>query len=405
MTSRDMADAHETARARDERASTVTYEVHMCTEGDADFDHVINCPALHTLRTRTHAINPDTGEFTRLDQESDTMTEPQTKTEWLADIAVESHRTNELLTEIRDRLPEVHELLPVDDGEVCEHFTTRSLNADGKCVECAEPADITEEPCKRGCDRDDLGMAHSAGMTCCDTCGTERPLNSICPACEPAPADDLPGEPVEPGDLRAGDRVAYTYRWKRYEGALVVTTMRRQPITTLEHAGLLVTFEGRWAGGISDVRLIELAPADVDPDEGQPLWRLQSRLRGATRYIEKLEADLARVTKERDRLTHLLGSHADGHRCTCEMIDPGKPGIEPPTWEQDPWCLTHPDMAVIVAEVKALKAKADRYDALRADVEGDRKGWGRAGSDSFTGRFIAHAMGCILARDDERAES
>lgn len=51
---------------------------------------------------------------------------------------------------------------------------------------------------------------------------------------------------------------------------------------------------------------------------------------------------------ENSRLTHLLGSHADGHMCTCTMIS-ATTLDQPSEWEQDPWCWTHPDMAVILA--------------------------------------------------------
>lgn len=85
---------------------------------------------------------------------------------------------------------------------------------------------------------------------------------------EPAPADDLPGEPVEPGDLRAGDVVAFTYDGERIEGPLV----RRFGLLSVEmtdHSPIDVrSILGRWAGGISDVRLIERAPQEgEDPDE------------------------------------------------------------------------------------------------------------------------------------------
>lgn len=230
---------------------------------------------------------------------------------------------------------------------------------------------------------------------------------------EPAPADDLPGEPVEPGDLRAGDRVAYTYRWKRYEGALVVTTMRRQPITTLEHAGLLVTFEGRWAGGISDVRLIERAPADVNPDEalarvifgdgfssheGLRLAQLDVA-RAAREHIEanerhkydilmrelneqnaraeKAEADLARVTKERDEYDAILSKSSDLLRRTANALK-GEP--EPLSSH------SHHDLPEVAAEAMSMieahrvgidtqTRRADKAEADLTRVTKERDGW------------------------------
>ena len=72
-----------------------------------------------------------------------------------------------------------------------------------------------------------------------------------------------------------------------------------------------------------------------------------------------------------EHLIHLLGSHADGHRCTCIMTSPGIPWASPPEWEQDPWCPTHPDVDYIRAERDALAAQiADMvpktWDGLRA---------------------------------------
>lgn len=87
---------------------------------------------------------------------------------------------------------------------------------------------------------------------------------------EPGPADDLPGEPVEPGDLRAGDRVAFTWGDEcitstlvsSYDGdALYSGTPRPSGYTPN------VVWDGEWAGGISDVRLIERAPREDEARE------------------------------------------------------------------------------------------------------------------------------------------
>jgi hypothetical protein len=92
---------------------------------------------------------------------------------------------------------------------------------------------------------------------------------------------------------------------------------------------------------------------------------VQSNVRIATAcVIRRHEQELSATRAEMARLTHLLGSHADGHRCTCTMTDPGKPGIEPPEWEQDPWCPTHPDVDVVLAEVARLREAVERVRAL-----------------------------------------
>lgn len=103
---------------------------------------------------------------------------------------------------------------------------------------------------------------------------------------------------------------------------------------------------------------------------------------------------VAELLAENARLTHLLGSHADGHRCTCTMTDPGVyfgSNMHPPEWEQNPWCPTHPNVDHIRDDLLALaddwESKADageeegyaaaaravRHDAkeLRAALDGD----------------------------------
>lgn len=75
--------------------------------------------------------------------------------------------------------------------------------------------------------------------------------------------------------------------------------------------------------------------------------------------IAHAPTDLADLLAENARLTYLLGSHADGHRCTCVPLD--QPSImEPPTWEQDQLCPTHPDMDFILAERGRLLAENTR---------------------------------------------
>ena len=114
-------DAHATARARDARPWRGS------TFAEAATDIV---QGLASLRTRTHAINPTTGEFTRLDQESDTMTDHRADAEralssidasddprnlpagldGIGNALLAIHDTfaaiHDTLTEIRDRLPE-----------------------------------------------------------------------------------------------------------------------------------------------------------------------------------------------------------------------------------------------------------------------------------------------------------
>lgn len=91
---------------------------------------------------------------------------------------------------------------------------------------------------------------------------------------EPAPADDPPGEPVEPGDLRAGDEVAFT--WLSGE-RMTCTLVEHSHLGGVLHSDVTdasgvhrpnLTSGDLWATGISDVRLIERAPREGEsPDE------------------------------------------------------------------------------------------------------------------------------------------
>lgn len=74
----------------------------------------------------------------------------------------------------------------------------------------------------------------------------------------------------------------------------------------------------------------------------------------------KIEAMVDDLLAEVERLTNLLGSHADGHRCTCTMTKLAVyhgDNMAPAEWEQDPWCPTHPNMDAINAEVEGLRTR------------------------------------------------
>ena len=116
-----------------------------------------------TYSTRTHTIDPETGHFTPIDQEPD-MTAKDRHDELVA-----------LLTEIRDRLPE-------------------------------------PEGAK--------GVADLPDATGCPWCDDPNPLPAGCPGghkrAEPAPADDLPGEPVDRDEALA--RVIFGDAYGSHEG-------------------------------------------------------------------------------------------------------------------------------------------------------------------------------------------
>lgn len=57
---------------------------------------------------------------------------------------------------------------------------------------------------------------------------------------------------------------------------------------------------------------------------------------------------------EVDRLRTLLGSHVDGQHCTCTLVRPAT-HLEPGEWEQDPMCVTHPDMTFILNRMETAE--------------------------------------------------
>ena len=99
---------------------------------------------------------------------------------------------------------------------------------------------------------------------------------------KPAPADDLPGEPVEPSDLRAGDRVGFTWRGEERIIRTLVSHGRYGLCSDTPDSGGYtpnVVFRREWGSGISDVRLIERAPReDEDPNEALAMDLYHARL-------------------------------------------------------------------------------------------------------------------------------
>ena len=119
---------------------------------------------------------------------------------------------------------------------------------------------------------------------------------------EPAPADDLPGEPVEPGDLRAGDRVGFTWNGGRIIGALVsdqgVDALRSDAPDSGGYSPNVVHKGREWCAGISNVRLIERAPReDEEPDEA--LARvIFGDAYGSHEGLRLAQLDMARAARE-----------------------------------------------------------------------------------------------------------
>ncbi len=439
---RDMADAHETARARDERG------------GESWNDFLARAyrwappsSASITYLTRTHSISPETGEFTPLDFHREWLhvmdtQHPHTPQETDMPNNQRRHREqmgvldqiHDTLTEIRDRLPERVEVkvAPFDPDliaanlEAIKHEVETPMRGHGECCEpLSEPSvNVTETP--------DLST---------EDAGTSS---------EPADiTEEPPGEPVEPGDLRAGDRVSFTWRSERttcnlVDGPLAAVLYPDTPCSSGYRPS--VAYHGReWAFGVTDVRLIEPAPADVDPDEAggeegpEPKAELdevealakaihwaddsdpynwpyvkearrgeyRSMARVAREFIEaerseaeakrdqwkadvrdaaiaradKAEADLARVTEERDTAERLANRNADTARDF-----------------EDRYETSHAYFLAVSSDLDKAQAKADRYDALRADVVDYQRLIAKTSAERAATEWF-------LDRDDERAES
>ena len=117
-----------------------------------------------------------------------------------------------------------------------------------------------------------------------------------CKHTEPAPADDLPGEPVEPGDLRAGDRVEFTWEGARFACTLVSVhdgIVLRSDTPDSDGFTTNVVWGREWASGISDVRLIERAPR-VDEDRDEALARVEAERDALRERLDALRADVTR---------------------------------------------------------------------------------------------------------------
>ena len=137
---------------------------------------------------------------------------------------------------------------------------------------------------------------------------------------------------------------------------------------------------GGWDGSI-----VAIVPGFVERDtDGNPAWdETLEHFFNSQSYahlIAHAPEWLAALCRENDRLERLLGSHADGHRCTCEMLASQTPWA-PAEWEPDPWCPTHPDVDTIVMEVDALRARLDAADHLRTAAAAFLAAW-RRGEDA-----------------------
>lgn len=367
---RDMADAHATARARDARVEE-SFEERAERYG-LDWDVVAHLmseqPTRRAYRTRTQAIDPETGTFTPLTQEPD-MTKHDRHDELVAllnKISEESVTASNVLADVldllRDRLPERVEVrvAPFDPDLIA-----RNLEA----------------------------IKHEA----------KTPMSGHGECCEPGPADDLPGEPVEPGDLRAGDRVAFTYDGERIACTLVSeqdgALLRSDTPNSRGFFPSVVSRGDAWIYVVTDVRLIERAPReDDDPDEALARhsddanceWAQYRKDYGVDPTVATHKAFHAGFKAARE---HIEAEEAENHPVGCgQMIRDVRDGDGFVTTidgvmiaKTDSWNDLTERAKKAEAEAKHLR---ERLDALRADLSPGGLIW---------------TVDAALRRDDERA--
>lgn len=209
---------------------------------------------------------------------------------------------------------------------------------------------------------------------------------------EPTPADDLPGEPVEPGDLRAGDRVAFTWRGERITCNLAISPSGMTLFSDVPGADGYapnVTYRGDvWAGGISDVRLIERAPReDEEPDEAlakaicESLDFPPTSLLGCAVHAAVSDVLAARkhIEAEQEEVVATLREEVDIQTARAERAEVERAEFNG-FWKE------------ALADVRKARSERDalreRLDALRADLSPGGLIW---------------PVDAALRRDDERA--
>lgn len=119
--------------------------------------------------------------------------------------------------------------------------------------------------------------------------------------------------------------------------------------------------EGRWYTdhrGLYEVAYANINDMEVVRGPVTPLFAHPPGNLAAARLVE-----LEKAQAEILRLETLYGAKIEGIACECAQITPGS-HIEPPEYEQNPWCPAHPDMDQIRTEFTRLKDLLDKADAL-----------------------------------------
>ena len=274
---RDMADAHATARARDARVEE-SFEERAERYG-LDWDVVAHLmseqPTRRAYRTRTQAIDPETGTFTPLTQEPDMTDQPEPY-----DFHDEAHRAllnddlskgwqaglhallaiHDTLAEIRDRLPERTEVkvAPFDPDLVAANIAA---------------------------------LKHEL----------ETPMRGHGECCEPAPTDDLPGEPVEPDEALA--RVIFGDAFGSHEGLrlaqLDVALMAREHIEAEEAenhpvgCGQMIRDVRDGDGFVTTIDGVMIAKTDSWNDLTERAKKAEAEAKHLRERLDALRADLS----------------------------------------------------------------------------------------------------------------
>ena len=412
---RDMADAHETARARDERAKAghpiewfVYDETQTFTrEHLTEWQHAYLAPAnprpgdvVQYLGHATTQPRDAAWMLGALDGTSGprdrTHTDQETDMDYRTPDQKRHDETLAALHEIRDTVLAVGGartiVIPKPKLTVTEHTTTT-----------------------------------------CRSCGASRPFNALCPSGCDEPTDDWLDEPIpvprpEPADITEEPPVGSQVTdgsgdiWERREVGWALWWPERSgwvhellggdpsPWPTVRSVAPLrpTTDADRERVGLK----VDPAPADVDPDEA--LAKVIHETERAHMEAEMgAEVESWENASEFTRTVGLIAARAAREHIEAERIDAEA--------KRDQWKANVRDAAIARAEktqadlarvtgerdgqterlrlaydaLKKAEAKAERYDALRADV------WVESGSRVAAVAAAAHG---ILARDDARAE-
>lgn len=106
-------------------------------------------------------------------------------------------------------------------------------------------------------------------------------------------------------------------------------------------------------------KLLEQQPKGLSQevsDRDKVIVELHEKIERGGQQLAERASDIDDLEAENGLLKGLLGSHVDGHECSCTMISPQTPH-EPADWEQDPWCMTHSNMGIVSLEAVRMASE------------------------------------------------